>query len=242
MTPELQEKVYNALSTIRLAASHPTNANNQVLLYSGGKDSVVVAHLLTMAGVSHRTMCDLTLLRDWAANQVRGIAVQMGLEPDYTSAFGPRRIMKHWDLYVYSKHLKPSQVDATRHWVSIRKYLDKNPTDVVYTGRRTEENTVKAKCYFHSGYKALMCHPIREWTLNDVWDYTMHYKLPYIQGYTPYKPGHLTSTPYRAWEAGYKTGEIERVYEVWLNEQPQFVAEAAKEDHKLAAWLRENGK
>lgn len=166
------------------------------IAFSGGKDSLVVAHLV------HSIRPDVPLL--WSDAE---------LEADETVAYmammqrmaGDQLIIKYgqashawfnpWVDRPYWRDPLPGTVRAdgpTPEWMAAQGY------DCVFTGVRAEENQrrqgwfLKAgSVYYTKGGVGLTCTPLATWSADDVWAAIALWRLPYNALYDAMEAAHV---------------------------------------------------
>jgi len=152
----------------------PDRWPNGVLVgHSGGKDSVVVAHLMARAGVPHRLRHNLTTAD--APETVRFVRSLPDVEIN-------RPAQTMWAL-IRRKGLPPRR--NMRYCCECQKEREDKGCLVV-TGVRAAESVRRSKrhvveaCYTNRNW---FFHPIIAWTTADVWQYIREHDLPYCPLY-----------------------------------------------------------
>lgn len=157
-----------------------SKADRSVIAFSGGKDSIVAAHLATKTGITS-AVCEESFVCNEQKADFRKIAQELGL----SCAF--QEILSYGWLARNPKWLFPSikiqgQFYAMRQQASVKRYAAKNGYEGIVYGRRTEENTVPSELYqLKSG--VWQCHPLRDWTTSEVWYYIHYHDLSYPRIY-----------------------------------------------------------
>ncbi len=138
----LKDKIDEATSILETVATTNSMAN-PMLLFSGGKDSIVTAHLVKKVLGITRGFCETSLITKDLDLEVRAIADAMGLHITYENNISKEKFARNWFNQVPPKKWKPSDCDKIRHWQSIPKFAKKNNISMMLFGRRLEENTIQ---------------------------------------------------------------------------------------------------
>jgi 3'-phosphoadenosine 5'-phosphosulfate sulfotransferase (PAPS reductase)/FAD synthetase len=171
MTPELQTLVDEAHALI---SETLPRFSNPVLAYSGGKDALVVAHLMKQHGLT-KGVCEMSFYFDRQDKDVRATAAMLGMDVDFVSSRDDEWLSRHPE-FVFADDTKiRSRSFKARQQDSVRRYTRTNKHDLIVFGRRTEENTVKASLYKTDFWSF---HPIRLWREHHVWEYLSEIGVP----------------------------------------------------------------
>lgn len=183
-------------------------SENNLIAFSGGKDSLIVAHLASTHFGVKDAVIETSFMFTKSLQEARAIADHAGLELT-------ERTRLTWDwLKRNQEYCAPpmkmqSKLYAIRQQMSVKSYAkDEGYTGVIY-GRRIQENTVKSDLYqLKDGQH--QCHPIRDWLTDDVWAYIERKGLPYPslynheigikEGFTPFllPPEHFNGNVWKA--------------------------------------------
>lgn len=150
----------------------PINPEKCLIAYSGGKDSIVVAHIVSKYIGIKDAVADCSWWFDRHRDDSQRIASKMGLNVAYIDRFGDEYLLhKHPDWLFPPQKVYPTIYSARQH-KTCDSYSRKNDYKAVFFGRRTQENTVPKRAYMKRGI--LQVHPLRDWKENDIWEYLEH--------------------------------------------------------------------
>ena len=172
MTADLDELIAQAHIDIDSALA---TCSNPVLAFSGGKDSIVMAHLMALHGITIGA-CEVSHYYERQAADVQNIAANMGL----TISWEKRRDddwLRRNPQYLFAADSRIRlKWFAQRQHTTMRDYATENGHDMVVFGRRTQENTVPHMLYKtrHLG----SFHPIRAWKHEHIWAYMDKVGIP----------------------------------------------------------------
>jgi predicted phosphoadenosine phosphosulfate sulfurtransferase len=151
------------------------NPERTIIAFSGGKDSIVVAHIAASLGIK-KAVCDNSFWFDTHQEDTEAIAKIIGLDVAYIDRFGDSYVLTH-PKWLFPKTKDQAPLYGARQQKTVKGYTKQvGATDIIY-GRRTQENNVSDRHYFTAdGIHQI--HPIREWLAEDVWGYMKYYSLP----------------------------------------------------------------
>lgn len=154
--------------------------SNPLVAYSGGKDANVVMHLVRsmtqVKGVWESSFYFQKQIDDIVKTIQKlnyDVEIKKTLDWDY--------LAQHRGFIFANDHKERAKDFGLRQHLTIKKYALADKNDIVIFGRRTQENSVKAKLYEANGL--LNFHPIRDWKHTDVWEYinkTPELEVPWI--------------------------------------------------------------
>lgn len=147
-----------------------------VVAFSGGKDSIVAAHMAAQlgarAGVCETSFCFPQQIRDYKVSEA-----QLGLRVAYKESLSWEWLAKN-PRWVMTPLAEQGQFYAIRQQRTVKTYARDHGFDGVIYGRRTEENTVKATTY-QTANGLWHCHPLRDWKTGEIWSYIRAHELHY---------------------------------------------------------------
>lgn len=199
------------------------------IAFSGGKDSIVVAHILKQYGVK-AAILDLSFYFPKQKVDAAQYADELGLEWIEVETITWDYLRKHPEAY-FPQDLKKNKYKgiAQRQWKSIPKGAKQLGSDIVVFGRRLAENHTPDYVVSSKNRDYCSFYPIRDWSTLEVWEYMRDHglRIPWIYG-----------TPFGRWlnNAPWIT-LIGSRYWCWQNvydTDPETVYEAAREGLKDA--------
>jgi|TARA_R110000744_G_scaffold214666_3_gene333448 3'-phosphoadenosine 5'-phosphosulfate sulfotransferase (PAPS reductase)/FAD synthetase len=236
----LQDKIDEATS-ILLKVATPRTMENPMVLFSGGKDSIVTAHLLKKVLGITRGFSESSLIPNELDLEIRDIAKSMGLNIVYKNNISETKFAKNWFNQVPPKKWKASDCDKIRHWDSIPKFAKKNNITMMVFGRRLEENTIPKPFYYTKKYgKALQVHPIYNWTRAEVFEYKVKEGLAFPKCYEEGQK-HLFNIVSMMQFEFKASGDINKCFDILAKDHLSYLIEGAKVDERAAKYLLENG-
>ncbi len=142
--------------------------------FSGGKDSIVLYHLVKRAGIN----CDI-------------VYQSTTIDPPGTIPFirkhYPDVKIEHPELSFYKLVEKKGLPNRFQRWCC--QYLKESKNkgyDVVMLGVRRKESDKRKNRKLYEKYKGeIHFNPIIDWKTKDVWNYIEKYNLPMIKYYSP---------------------------------------------------------
>lgn len=147
-----------------------------LIAFSGGKDSIVAAHLAAQLGV-REAVCEVSFCFPQQVRDFKVTAEQIGINVVYRNSLSWEWLARN-PRWVMTPLAEQGQFYALRQQRTVKAFArDRGYGGVIY-GRRTEENTVKAMVY-STADGLTHCHPIREWKTGEVWAYIKHHGLHY---------------------------------------------------------------
>ena len=222
----IEDKIESA-HKILMEADSIAQDGFKFVLFSGGKDSIVVSHMASnLLGIKNG-FNEESLVPPYLKKEIYSIENILGLDVNYSCLLTPEKFVKHWKNQIPPKKWKPSNLDSVRHWKSIPAYAKKTDSTMMIFGRRQQENNVPKPIYYKKNFKPLQVHPIWNWTLSDVWSYIKKYDLPYPSCYDD-GYNHLLTWVSLAQKKWNNTNNMIEVYEVINKHAPEYM-EAMKE-------------
>lgn len=146
-----------------------------LLAYSGGKDSIVSCHIARQAG-HRRAVCDTSLVFLRAIEDSKRNAEAIGLKVTWIDRFG-RDFPARNARWLFPSTKAAAGLYAQRQQKTVKMHAKRHGYGAIVYGRRKDENTVPSTLYkLKSGL--IQCHPIRNWSREQVWSYIRDHGLP----------------------------------------------------------------
>lgn len=150
-------------------------SGNPVVAYSGGKDAIVVAHMANKLGVKN-FVCETSFYFKQQLESIKSISEKLGLNVTYKCGL-PKDWLKRNPKAIFSNDTKyRAYLYAIRQQKTVKRFAKEIGADLQIFGRRTEENSVPKSIY--KTKSGLQCHPIRDWSTYEVWNYFEKHKIP----------------------------------------------------------------
>lgn len=147
-----------------------------LIAYSGGKDSIVAAHLATQLGIKH-SVCEISYCSPLQVADFKKTAGQLGLNVVYKDSLSWEWLAEH-PKWIHGPLKEAGGFYSLRQQRTIKRHAAQQNYHGVIYGRRTEENTVRAPIY-QTKDGMNHCHPIRDWTTAEVWAYIHAHQIHY---------------------------------------------------------------
>jgi len=166
-----------ARTDIEIALQHKVNP---LMAYSGGKDGNVVMHLVNSM-TKIKGVYEGSFYYEKQKNDVADEVQKLNYDVELKESLGWDYLSKHQDFIFTNDNKVRAKDFALRQQGTVKKYALNNNHDIVIFGRRTQENSVKAKLYEANGL--LNFHPVRDWQHEDIWEYihkTSELEVPWI--------------------------------------------------------------
>ena len=161
-----------ALASLRLALK---DSQRPLVAFSGGKDSLAVAHMAKRLGVQNY-VCETSFYFQSQLESIKAIASGMKLQVVYKNSLSLGWLKKHRQIVFSTDSKLRGWSFSVRQQATVKKHAKQIVADCCIFGRRTEENCVPGVCY--TTKNGLQCHPLRDWRAVDVWQYLEKYKIP----------------------------------------------------------------
>jgi len=145
-----------------------------IIAWSGGKDSIVVAHLMREFGI-RKAVCEVSFCFPGDVVEYRKISNFLGLETTFTEGLNDDWLKRN-PKFIFPKMKYGQQFYAARQQATVKRAAQGHTGYI--TGRRTQENMVPSMCYTNKN-GTVTVHPLRTWTSIEVWQYIKHFELPY---------------------------------------------------------------
>lgn len=152
------------------------HSRKNLLAYSGGKDSIVVAHLATKHGINE-AVSELSFCFPRDVAEFGDHAKHLGLAVFWQNSLNMDWLKKHPHL-LFADLKQQSELYAKRQQATIKRIARRLGYTGIITGRRKQENTVRSHLYQTADGK-WNCHPLIDWTTDNIWQYIHDHRLPY---------------------------------------------------------------
>jgi 3'-phosphoadenosine 5'-phosphosulfate sulfotransferase (PAPS reductase)/FAD synthetase len=201
---------------VQIVAELQNVAVRPMLAYSGGKDSIVVAHIIKEAGLMpfvDAAVCETSFYFEKQLEDIRHLADALEWNVTYKNSLGWDWLRQHPEV-IFANDSRTRGWDAfQRQQKSMADYARKNHNDAIIFGRRTQENTVPSHLYYLQSKRTWSCHPIREWTTQDVWDYFNLFNIPIPWIYTTTHGKHSGNSAFYSIRAN-AVGGVDKAWEL----------------------------
>lgn len=179
---ELDQLAVRMAESLRCIEEVLSKHRKPMLAYSGGKDSLVIAHLLSAHYEMHTAVAEVSFLFPFLITDLQRAATQLQLELICRDSLNLIWLAAH-PQYVFPRTSKDAgNFYKARQQSTVQRVSAAGNYDVVFFGRRLEENSVKAMVYDKRGIT--QCHPLRHWTHDQIWLYLSLHQLPVPTIYT----------------------------------------------------------
>lgn len=158
---------------LALAEASPRN----LLAFSGGKDSIVVAHLASRVLGLSEAVCEVSFAFRRDVADYCHIADALGLRCRFSDRLGLDWLRRNQHL-MFADLKAQGELYAKRQQATVKMHAQKHGFTGVVFGRRREENTVPQPLYQTKDGR-WQCHPIYNWGTAHVWQYIQQHGLPY---------------------------------------------------------------
>lgn len=229
--PALDDLVNKTVAEIKAK----TDGKKCAFAYSAGKDSIVLAKICEMAGITDSLMgvCDLEYpaFINWAKkNKPKGCEI----------------INTGQDIEWLAKHLSvlfPQNSSLAARWFSMvqhtaqRKYFKEHDLDILLLGRRKADGNFvgRGDNIYTDGKGCTRYSPLSEWRHEDILAFIHYYKLKLPPIYK-WHNGFVCGT--HPWPARQWTGSIENGWKEVYDIDPSIVENAADYIESAAAFLK----
>ena len=169
----IQEKIKHSHDIIQRALSI---SKKPFVAFSGGKDGLIVAHMLTQHDTNIKMVCEISHTFPAVLNDIKSITKQYNFQVEFVDSLDDLWLKKN-SHFIFTHDTNIHKVfNSQRQQRTLKKFQKAGAYDCTFTGRTKHDNMVKAEIYTTKNH-GLQAHPIREFTEQDVWDYFKHTNL-----------------------------------------------------------------
>lgn len=239
----LENKIESAKRILLEASDIDKVNNNRCILYSGGKDSIVVSHLTRETLGINKAFCEYSLMSPIDVADIKRIGESLKLNVSYNCQIKPKDMVPLWNEYgaVPRERMPSHRFDALRHWVSIPNYMKSIGSSMMIFGRRNQENKIPKPIYYKKGTPALQVMPIWDWTTEEIWKYLKMNNLEYPSCYNGVEHDPKKARMYivlmKAQLIYIDTNDITKAYDYWNLHLPEYLEEVRKVDLSVDKYL-----
>jgi 3'-phosphoadenosine 5'-phosphosulfate sulfotransferase (PAPS reductase)/FAD synthetase len=179
-SPRLEKLVIKAKKNIEDVLK---TKSNPLVAYSGGKDGNVTMSLVNSVKKT-KGVCETSFYFQRQLQDIKNTAQKNNFDVDFQNSFDWSWLSKHREIIFTTNAKARSKSFAIRQQKVVQDYSKRFNHDIVFFGRRKQENTVRQMSYPKNG--VLQFFPIREWTNDDIWEYldkTPNMGRPWVYSY-----------------------------------------------------------
>ncbi len=167
--------------------------------FSGGKDSLVVLHLASMAGIRKAVFSDTTIESQKVIDYAKEVSSAFGVEVEIAR---PRKTFFELLPLLGPPSTKNRWCCPTVKYQQMNEYARRNGIQIFLTGLRREESS-RRRQYKEIDRNPMLpylveANPILDWTEQDVWDYIKDNALPLPPGYAEHPRNGCVLCPYKS--------------------------------------------
>lgn len=152
-----------------------------LLAFSGGKDSIVMAHLARRKLGWADAVCEVSFAFERDVEDYMAVARALGLRCGFQNRLDMAWLQQNQHL-MFADLKVQGELYAKRQQATVRQHAKRHGYTGVVFGRRREENTVP-RCLYQTSDGRWQCHPIFDWSTANVWQYIQQHSLPYPRIY-----------------------------------------------------------
>ena len=164
----MERKIYTAKSRIEEIGNTPIT-----LAYSGGKDAIVVAHMLSKIRKVELAVFETCWAIERTVEEGKKYADDFGIKVTCEDSLSFEWLRKHPQVMFTSDVQDRALVDTVRQQRTIKRLTPTGSVSVF--GRRKEENCVRK--YLYETKAGWQLHPIFDWTFEDIRSYFRMFNL-----------------------------------------------------------------
>lgn len=148
-----------------------------LIAFSGGKDSIVMAHLVRRTVSIEDAVCEVSFAFDRDIADYQRIAYMLGLRCEFVTGLDMAWLKRNQHL-MFADLKAQGELYAKRQQATVKRHAQAGQYTGVLFGRRREENTVPRWLYQTKDGR-WQCHPIYDWSTLEVWQYIEQHGLEY---------------------------------------------------------------
>jgi len=153
---------------MKVIADQLSSHERPLVAWSGGKDASVVMDLVNRL-MSVPAYNDCGFMYERANADTQRTADERGWAVTYDHARSWQWLKAHDDMVFAEDSSLRSRFYSANQQRGVRLHAKATGTDLMFFGRRHQENSIKSPVYLKDG--RTQCHPIASWTTEDVWVY-----------------------------------------------------------------------
>lgn len=212
----LKDKINNSLNIIHKGLSY----GNGVVAYSGGKDGFVMAHLVNKVQPSIPMVCELSFYFPEVIEFCKESMSKHNFNVLFKESLSDSWLHKHPE-YIFASSSKIRAITFfQRQQKTIKKFAKEKNASITFTGRRTQENSVKAEIY-NTKNNGLQCHPLRDWTTKDIWKYFEENNISKPPIYKTEFGRTAHNAPFYSLNMSHYNNDLDRCWEVIRESSPK---------------------
>jgi 3'-phosphoadenosine 5'-phosphosulfate sulfotransferase (PAPS reductase)/FAD synthetase len=143
--------------------------SNPLVGYSGGKDALVAHHLVNRVRPGIAGYYEASFHPGPQRADIERTIDRLGFNVTIGESF-PYRWLARRPSHLFADDLAIRAKDcSSRHQAAVKKAVRDGRHDLTIWGRRIDHNSVPSVCY--TTREGPQFHPIRDWTLDEVWAY-----------------------------------------------------------------------
>lgn len=193
----------------------------KAMAFSGGKDSLPLAHLLSEHYGVRNAVCEVSFFFTKQIEAVHNSIKELGLKCDVSHRLDWNFLVANPELVMTKDKRLRSRMFTANHWATIFEYVEEMGAGTIFMGRRTQENNVPSALYEREG--VWQCFPLRAWRTEHVWAYIDKHGItvPFIYD-TPFNAGQAP------WTSCRYDNDIKEGWHIINQIEPPIVAAAAQ--------------
>lgn len=176
----ITQKVNQSLEIIEKAYYQNPQSSKWCIAFSGGKDSIVLSYMIreyfrtiqpTLMTIPFVGVSEISFTFESARRDTLKSAEQLGMKLELRQGLTWEWLSKPKNhKYVTPPMNIQSNVYSMRQQKTVKNFAKKNDKTGIFYGRRKQENTVPKSLYQLKNGQ-WQCHPLREWTTEEIWWY-----------------------------------------------------------------------